>query len=310
MNPSAASAESPIDLIDPTHMHDPACYMCGSRDRRVRFNEHMIDLVECSSCGFVYVTPQLDEEGLKALYQDAYWQSARAKDYGYTNYLNDAELYLKTFKKRIKNITAHRDGGRLLDVGCAAGFFLKVAKDHGFEIHGIDVAVPMLTYARETLGLENIQEGFLEHAGFPDKHFDVITLWDVIEHLPDPLHVLKETRRLIKDDGLLVLETQNVRSRFAKVMGKKWHHYKMLEHIYHFDPGTCTTLLERAGYDVIRWTGRRAGKYVSMGFIHERSQRLGKWAQRIATPLRLVAGAALYVNPFDEMVLIAKPKNN
>jgi 2-polyprenyl-3-methyl-5-hydroxy-6-metoxy-1,4-benzoquinol methylase len=242
--------------VDPARLREVDCYLCGSADRRVRFAEGPIRLVECRACGLVYITPQLAADDLAALYQDTYWQSECAKDYGYMDYVKDQELYVRTFRKRIRNLTAHRRGGKLLDVGCAAGFFLHVAREHGFDYHGVDVASSMVRFARESLGLENIVEGTLEAAAYPDATFDVVTLWDVIEHLADPLAVLRECGRVMKPDGILVVETQNVRSGFARLMGRRWHHFKMLEHLYHFDPATCTSLLDRAGFEVVASTSR------------------------------------------------------
>jgi len=256
----------------------------------------------------VYVTPRLGPEALDGLYQEPYWQSSCAKDYGYMNYLREQDLYFKTFRKRLRNLTAHRRHGKLLDVGCAAGFFLHVAREAGFDVHGVDVATPMVRVAREELGLQNVREGTLRSAGYPDHAFDVVTLWDVIEHMHDPLDALEECRRVLKADGLLVLETQNVRSRFARLMGRRWHHFKMLEHLYHFDPRTCTVLLERAGFEVVRWTSRLAGKYVSMEFIVERSARMSRFLPKLMKPIQKVGPSALYVNPLDEMVFIARPK--
>jgi len=307
MNQLSTSGDLPIQ-VSPSRLREVDCYLCGSPRRRVRFTEGAIRLAECTECGLVYVTPQLEPEALNGLYQEPYWQSSCAKDYGYMDYLREKDLYLKTFRKRLRNITAHRRDGKLLDVGCAAGFFLHVAREAGFDAHGVDVAAPMVRFAREELGLENVREGTLRGVGYPDHAFDGVTLWDVIEHMHDPLEALEECRRVLRPDGLLVLETQNVRSGFARLMGRRWHHFKMLEHLYHFDPKTCTVLLERAGFEVVRWTSRLAGKYVSMDFIVERSARMNRFLPTLMKPVRLVGPSALYVNPLDEMVFIARPK--
>jgi len=306
MNQLPASNELPVSL-SPSQLREVDCYLCGSSHRRIRFREGPIQLVECSQCSLVYTTPRLDSEGLKALYQEQYWQSACARDYGYLDYLKDKDLYFRSFRKRLQNVLVHRTSGRLLDVGCAAGFFLHTAREAGFDYHGIDVAAPMVKYAREELGLQNITEGTLESAGFPDAYFDIVTLWDVVEHLPDPISVLRESHRVLKPDGILVLETQNVQSRIARLMGRRWHHFKMLEHLYHFNPETCTRMLSTAGFDVLRWTPRKAGKYLSMDFIIERTGRINPLLPYLFSPLKLFRRSSVYVNLLDEMVFIARP---
>jgi hypothetical protein len=104
-----------------------------------------------------------------------------------------------------------------------------------------------------------------------------------------------------------VLETQNVQSLFARLTGRRWHHYKIPEHLHHFDPVTCSRLLALAGFDVVHRTARHAGKYVRLSFIAERSARLGRWIARLLAPLHLFRRLSLYVNLFDEMVFVARP---
>jgi len=92
-------------------------------------------------------------------------------------------------------------------------------------------------------------------------------MWDVVEHVVDPLSLLVDARKLLKADGLLVLETQNLDSPFARAWATAGTHYKHSEHIYHFTPATIRRLLDRAGFRVDRLTPRFGGKYVSLDFI-------------------------------------------
>jgi hypothetical protein len=117
-----------------------------------------------------------------------------------------------------------------------------------------------------------------------------------------------EVRKLLAPGGKFLIETQNIDSRAAKVLGKRWQHYKHAEHIYHFNPKTLGVILERAGFDVLEnrpWLG---GKYVSMGFIAERAGRLHPVLSTLFSPLSLFRKCALYINLFDEMIVVAAPK--
>jgi len=214
---------------------DLPCFLCGSRRCRVLHRREPFRAVKCADCSLVYILPRLTSEALKALYGSAYWNSDRAKDYGYTDYLADAPLYLDTFRRRSRVIAAYRRApGRVLDVGCAAGFFLKVMADKGWETHGVEISPPVAEYARSTLGLKNVRTGeatLLKE--MEPASFDVVTFWDVVEHLEDPREALRLARPLLKDDGILIVETQNVESAFAYLLGRSWQHFKHEEHLYH-----------------------------------------------------------------------------
>jgi hypothetical protein len=129
----------------------------------------------------------------------------------------------------------------------------------------------------------------------------------VLEHVPQPQALLSAIRELLKPSGRLLLETQNVRSVLARVLGRRWHHYKHDEHLYHFSPETIRILLSDCGYRVLDLRSAFAGKYVSLGFVAERAGRLGRIAGLLASPLALLKSCSLYVNPRDEIIVIAEP---
>ena len=159
---------------------------------------------------------------------------------------------------------------------------------------------------------DRVFHGFLDDCvaarGWEDRSFDLVTIWDVIEHVPEPQGLLDSIRRMIKPGGKLLLETQNVASKFAARMGKTWHHYKHDEHLYHFNPETIRRLLEDCGYEVLACGSKFAGKYVSFGFLAERAGRLGRIPGLLAKPLGLLKPCNVYVNPQDEIIVVAQPR--
>ncbi|MFQ5823500.1 MAG: class I SAM-dependent methyltransferase [bacterium] len=217
---------------------------------------------------------------------------------------------MKTFKKRAKLINAFKSKGKMLDVGCAAGYFMLVMQQVGWETFGVDLSAYATNYAREELHLKNVFTGLLEEMPLKKNYFDLITFWDVIEHLSDPLHELKIAHTLLKNNGLLIIETQNVNSILARIMGKKWHHYKMLEHLYHFSLKTLRILLLKAGFDIQKITHNCAGKYVSINFIIERCERYSKTLHKLLKNLNFLKRSNLYINSFDEMIIMAKKQKN
>jgi SAM-dependent methyltransferase len=175
----------------------------------------------------------------------------------------------------------------------------------GHEVWGIEPSSAIAGDARRRLGDDRVHLGTLADAPWPPGSFDLITLWDVVEHLPDPVAALGRARELLRPGGLLLIETQNVESRFAHLLGRRWQHFKQAEHLWHFSPATLARLLRVAGFAPIEMTARRAGKFVGLDFVAERSARLHPVMATGLRPLGKLPGA-IYVNLFDELVAIAR----
>lgn len=298
-------------LADPTNFVEiPHCNLCGGETRDEVFCEEPFHVVRCQDCGLVYVTPRLKPEVLPHVYDEGYWTSEGPKNRGYADYRSQEPLYLKTFRKRFSLIERYKpEPGRLLDVGCAAGFFLKVASEKGWEVDGVELSAEIAAHAREDYGFEQVHVGTLESASYEPHSFDLLTMWDVVEHVPDPAAFLAEARNHLKPDGLLILETQNVSSAFAERMGPKWQHYKHLEHLYHFDPKTIRRLLDEAGFEILENTPDLGGKHVSIEFIRERAERVSPALRYLLWPLAPFNRLNFYVNLKDEMVIAARPRS-
>jgi 2-polyprenyl-3-methyl-5-hydroxy-6-metoxy-1,4-benzoquinol methylase len=263
----------------------------------------------------VWITPRWNDDDIHRIYDADYWRSESPKTKGYANYAEEAKLYLKTFRRRTRLVHRYvRRTGRVLDVGCAAGFFLRVMREAGHDVRGVEVSHAIAEEAIAHLGADRIHVGTLDSVpedpsrGFQEGSFDLVTMWDVVEHVPDPQSLLRSARSMLRPDGYLLLETQNIDSRFAKLLGPKWHHYKHEEHIYHFNPATVRRLLDAAGFEIVKLTSAFGGKYVSFGFIAERAGRLNRFASIVLKPLHLLKAANLYLNFHDEMVVIARPR--
>lgn len=285
------------------------CGLCGSAEYELKFQDGPFSVVTCKDCGLTYVTPRLTDAALiDEVYNEGYWRSNAAKDRGYTDYSADQPLYLKTYRRRRSVIRRHFPSpGRVLDVGCAAGFFLRVMQEEGWDVTGLEPSDAIRPHAEELIGKENVLAGLLGQVDLEPGSFDLVTMWDVIEHIPDTVAALHEVKRLLKPGGRFLVETQNVDSRAAKVLGKNWQHYKHAEHIYHFNPRTIDRLFREGGFEILEnkpWLG---GKYVSMGFIAERAGRLHPVLSTLLSPLNLLKRASVYVNLFDEMIVVARP---
>lgn len=140
---------------------------------------------------------------------------------------------------------------RLLDVGCATGNFVAEAARWGARAEGVEPMAAPARAARDA-GLEVIC-GRLEEAAFPDGRFDVVTLFEVIEHLPDPLALLTEARRILRPGGLMIVRTGNAESWTVRFMGPRWDYFcPAIGHISFFTPRSMRLAAERTGFDVAR----------------------------------------------------------
>ena len=161
-------------------------------------------------------------------------------------------------RKILKEIEAVTGKGRsqirLLDVGCSNGAFIHVANKMGMNSEGVEPAKEAAQAAQEA-GLK-VSHGFLEEVRLPDNSFDVITLFEVIEHLKDPLSLLKECKRLLKPEGILGIRTGNTDSWTVKVFKGKWHYFNIDKHGGHisfFNKKSMFALAQKADFKVERF---------------------------------------------------------
>jgi SAM-dependent methyltransferase len=143
--------------------------------------------------------------------------------------------------------------GRILDVGCATGVFLNEMRHRGWETYGVEPGEVAATYAVQRFGLR-VFPGELGEAEYPDGSFDVITMWDVLEHVFDPMALLSDANRLLTEGGLLVLSFPNLGSIDVRLFGSCWAGWDVPRHLYAFPRKTFKLMLEKAGFSVL---GRR-----------------------------------------------------
>ena len=308
--PAAPTSADParVGLPPGAELEPAGCLFCPpGTPVRERFSDPPFAVVECTGCGLVFVSPRVSADRLPDVYGERYWQSPEAKAYGYADYRGEEANWRRTYARRARVLDGRLSpGARILDVGCAAGYFCELMRERGFDVRGVELSAPMAAEARARLGAERVHLGTIFDTPYEDASFDLVTFWDVVEHLPDPIAALREARLLLKPEGLLLIETQNVESRFARLMGRRWQHFKQVEHLWHFSPATAGRLLDAGGFAPVSLTAKRAGKHVGWDFIAERAGRVHPVLSKALSPLSRLPGAP-YVNLFDEMILLARP---
>jgi 2-polyprenyl-3-methyl-5-hydroxy-6-metoxy-1,4-benzoquinol methylase len=287
------------------------CYLCGASEGRILVDDPPFQVKECQNCGLGYTTPRVQADRIHEIYEsDKYFASDSAETFGYNDYDRDVEAYIRTFRRKSAWILKHakQPPARVLEVGAAGGAFLKVMQDQGYEVHGTEVSPHMVQAARRRFGFSHLHEGRLLDVDLKDNSFDIVALFDVIEHLPDPIAELKRCFSLLTGNGVLVLQTQDLGSRTRKLLGARWQHFKQLEHIYHFNHETLRSLLSRAGFELRATTRRNAGKYVRVAEFADRAERVCGVPRFLTSPFRWFGSRYCYVNPLDEILAVATRK--
>lgn len=230
-------------------MKEVLCNLCGSGSSEnillfstYDYITHTLHIVvKCKACGLVYVNPQPTEEELPKFYPETYYGNAP-----FLYEIVDARSRYKKFQRIVGKRT-----GKLLDVGCGKGLLLKLLKESGWEVIGTELSKESAKYANEVLGLKVFNQD-IEECNFTDESFDLITFFHSLEHLINPLSTLKTIRRLLKDDGLLIVEVPRFHSLYFKIFKDKWFHLDVPRHLFHFDDQTLEKLLTTSGFKVFR----------------------------------------------------------
>lgn len=209
--------------------------------------------VKCKNCHLIYMNPM--EKVSKT--NDYYF---KAKN---THAPTIRESYLRTAKSQVRLVQKYASGTNLLDIGCAQGFFLYSASKARYNIKGIEISQDAAEYAVREFGLDVEAKPF-EELRFPENHFDVVTLWQVLEHVPYPLTILKEVHRILKPGGLLVVSTPDIAGIPAKILRKRWWDIKRL-HINQFSTKTLRDILQNGGFKNISSVSYRG--FVSLSIL-------------------------------------------
>ena len=231
-------------------MKQVRCNLCRDDDPGTLFYKDGYRMVRCKSCGLVYVSPRDDVHRIIRLYRRPYFELEKfARKYrtGYRNYAADRELHTEYFRKKVREILRHASFGRLLDVGTAFGYFLEEARQAGFDGWGIDVSEYAATEARKRFG-KRILKGTLKDAELPLGSFEVVTAFQTLEHLPDPLENLKRMNAMLVPGGMVMLVVPDQGSWIATALGRHWFGYKPKEHLYCFTARTIIRMLDTAGF--------------------------------------------------------------
>jgi SAM-dependent methyltransferase len=302
------------------------CPLCEGRSLRSRFEVRHITgdplhtwaleqgfsaapIVACRVCGFVFKSVQPAAHYLDQHYADLPGDYIERVAEESTEYREDYRV------ARAMLLKAFPNGGSILDVGCASGYFLQ-SMGKGWEKHGLEIFHLAAQRARERGGIR-VHECEMSSAGFRNESFDVVCSFDVVEHLSDPMTFFREARRILRPSGWLLLGTGDARSAGAVLSGSRWAYFSTPEHVSFFTSHSLRLGLRKAGFpyasskrihhgerkfSVLTGWVRAVGKHWAITFFGEGVTRLKVFRQKTSEfPVPYF---------FDHMICIAKGKNS
>lgn len=269
------------------------CNLCGRDDYVVRFPAtagsellhvdafrcthsgygHHPQIVECRHCGLVYANPRWSTDDVLSAY-------TAVQDDTYVEERLGRELTFRHHLRGMERIIGPADGRRLLDVGAYIGVFVEMASKAGWQAEGVEPSEWAAAEAQRR-GLA-VQVGTLGSAELAAESFDVVTMWDVIEHLADPAAELERARQFLRPGGWLVVHTMDIDAPIARLMGRRWP-WLMDMHLYYFGRHTLSRMLADTGYEVA-WQGAQ-GRYLRLGYLASRVEGMQAGLGRLAHSL-------------------------
>lgn len=226
-------------------------------------------IVKCKHCGLIYVNPRITPEKII----EGYSEGTDEK------FVSQAEGREKTFTRSLKLIEKYVPLGKLLDIGTAGGSFLAAAKKRDWQVSGIEPNKWLCEWGKKNYGID-IKQGTLEKNDFEPASFDLVTLWDVLEHVPDPSDTLTRINKLLKMNGTLVVNYPDIGSSVAKLMKRKWV-FVLTVHLFYFTPSTIKKILEKCGFEIL--VIKKHWQTLQLGYLASRFEPYSKIVCKIAT---------------------------
>jgi SAM-dependent methyltransferase len=285
--------------------------MCGQSRAVLRRRSGRFSILRCQSCRLERLSPQPTAPELEQLYGEQYFESDDASSPGYAAYGAMEQALISAAETQLTTLPTLDDASterRLLDVGCGYGTFIALARAAGWDAMGMDYSAAAASAAQQRYGID-VQVGDFALHGTRPAHFDVITMWDAIEHFPDPLQALRSAYAGVKPGGQLILSTPDTNSWDARVLGSGWYGYtKVPEHLWYFNRETLTGLAEQAGFRLVE--GRPWGFVRTLGFCTDKlgiyHPAIGKVSRKL-TDLAGVTDKRLFFTILDMLLVFERP---
>jgi len=232
---------SATGLFDEKYLESRHCPACGSEKHRVLFLKNGGQYVACEDCSMVFLNPVFKDECLENYYIINNANQAGA-------HVDESDFYRSIYSSGLDQIAAVKNCSTILDIGCSSGFFLDIAKERGLQTFGIELN--QLEFNIATNKGHKVWNETVDRIDFP-LQFDVITLWDVFEHIKDGKEYLRLLRNYLTENGIIFMQIPSSQSFAARVLHEKCNMFDGLEHVNLYNKKAMLHLIDQVGYDVI-----------------------------------------------------------
>lgn len=221
------------------------CKLCFSQHTKIIRKYNNYYLIRCNRCNVVFIYPhprkiKITQNNL-SLYESE--QSEEA-------YFDKKEELIKRAEKYVKTLKKYKKNGKLFDIGCSYGFYSKVFKDHRYNVTGIDISEKAIKYAKKYFKL-NLITGNFEKYKSRNNYYDVITMFDIIEHFQNPQQIIRKVHQLLKDKGIVIIQTPNIDSLIEKLCRTKWFWLLVPQHLFLFNKPSLSRILTENGFKIL-----------------------------------------------------------
>jgi 2-polyprenyl-3-methyl-5-hydroxy-6-metoxy-1,4-benzoquinol methylase len=219
------------------------CPICKIDNSKFQFIKNDYEVVKCNECNLIYVNPQPDDDLINQYYNENYGEFYICSPHKMKSKFRDSKRNINRLLKLNKLPNA-----KFLDVGCSWGYTVKTAQDYGWDATGIDLSKKAINFAKDNFEINvHLADIFQIEK---QNYYDFITMYDVIEHIKDPVKYLKKVYSLLNNGGHLIIGTPDAGHYKAK--NKSWSDYIPPEHLFYFNPNTLRRICEMAGFVFVK----------------------------------------------------------
>lgn len=250
-----------MKIFNEKNIWEITCPICNSGNNKFYCSKNDYKLFQCLNCNLVFVYPV--PGNLSDIYKKEYFKNVgQESGFGYVDYDLDKESMREIFEYYLKRLEAITTKRKMFDIGAATGYFLDIAKERGWQTAGSEISI----YAAKVAAGRGhkIFVGPLTDMK-AEERYSIVTMWDVLEHLDSPREYLTAVNRILRDGGLLAVNTIDKYSLWARLWGKNWNLIVPPEHLYYYSRKNLIILLTDCGFEIIEM--RKIGKRFSLAYI-------------------------------------------